>query len=134
MLAAAIGLLQYPLWLGEGGWLKVREHAQKIKSQQALNQSQQIRNAGLLADMGRLVDVGAALDQLERKRRASPLDHFVRERTLRRGPGSRAPWQMKTGRSSRVASSGSQPSTVGMKPLIARIPAGDGRPGPRPVA
>jgi hypothetical protein len=36
-LAAAIVLLQYPLWLGEGGWLKVRERAHKIDTQQALN-------------------------------------------------------------------------------------------------
>ena len=54
LLAAAIGLLQYPLWLGEGGWLKVREHARKIESQQVLNQRQQTRNAGLLAELGDL--------------------------------------------------------------------------------
>ncbi len=41
---------------------------------------------------------------------------------------------MKTGRPARPSSSGSQPSTVGMKPLIARIPAGEGRPGPRLTA
>jgi len=40
-LAVAIVLLQYPLWLGEGGWLKVREGAHKIDIQQALNQRMQ---------------------------------------------------------------------------------------------
>ena len=44
--------------------------------------------------------------------------------------GSRRPWAMNT-RVSR-GTSGCQPSTVGMKPLKARIPAGAGRSGPSP--
>src|SRR5512139_1096908 len=48
VLAAAVVLLQYPLWLGEGGWLKVRERARNIDTQQALNLRLQTRNAGLL--------------------------------------------------------------------------------------
>jgi cell division protein FtsB len=66
LLAAAIVLLQYPLWLGEGGWLKVREHAQKIDTQLALNQRQQIRNAGLLAELG---DLKQGRDAIEERAR-----------------------------------------------------------------
>src|SRR4030065_2750304 len=50
-LASAIVLLQYTLWLGDGGWLKVRERAQKIDTQQALNQRLQTRNAGFQAEL-----------------------------------------------------------------------------------
>jgi cell division protein FtsB len=80
MLAAAIGLLQYPLWLGEGGWLKVREHAQKIKSQQVLNQSQQIRNAGLLAEVGDLKQGRDAIEERARNELGmiAPDEWFVR--------------------------------------------------------
>jgi len=80
LLAAAIGLLQYPLWLGEGGWLKVREHAQKIESQQVLNQRQQIRNAGLLAELGDLKQGRDAIEERARNELGmiAPDEWFVR--------------------------------------------------------
>jgi cell division protein FtsB len=66
LLASAIVLLQYPLWLGEGGWLKVREYAQKIESQQALNQRLQTRNAGVLAELS---DLKQGRDAIEERAR-----------------------------------------------------------------
>jgi cell division protein FtsB len=66
MLAAAIVLLQYPLWLGEGGWLSVRQRAQEIDVQQALNQRLQARNAGLLAELG---DLKQGRDAIEERAR-----------------------------------------------------------------
>ena len=65
-LAAATVLLQYPLWLGEGGWLSVRERAQEIDTQQALNQRLQTRNAGLLAELG---DLKQGRDAIEERAR-----------------------------------------------------------------
>ena len=62
-LAAAIVLLQYPLWLGEGGWLSVRERAQEIDIQQALNQRLQARNDGLLAELGDLKQGRDAIEE-----------------------------------------------------------------------
>jgi cell division protein FtsB len=80
LLAAAIGLLQYPLWLGEGGWLKVREHARKIESQQVLNQRQQTRNAGLLAELGDLKQGRDAIEERARNELGmiAPDEWFVR--------------------------------------------------------
>jgi len=80
LLAAAILLLQYPLWLGEGGWLKVRERAQKIESQQALNQRQQVRNAGLLAELGDLKQGRDAIEERARNELGmiAPDEWFVR--------------------------------------------------------
>ncbi len=80
LLASAIVLLQYPLWLGEGGWLKVRERAQKIESQQALNQRQQIRNAGLLAELGDLKQGRDAIEERARNELGmiAPDEWFVR--------------------------------------------------------
>ncbi|HEY0664330.1 MAG TPA: cell division protein FtsB [Thiobacillaceae bacterium] len=79
-LAAAIVLLQYPLWLGEGGWLKVRERAHNIETQQALNQRLQTRNAGLLAEVG---DLKRGRDAIEERARnelgmIAPDEWFVR--------------------------------------------------------
>jgi len=65
-LAAAIVLLQVPLWLGEGGWLKVRERARAIDTQQALNERLASRNAGLLAEVG---DLKQGRDAIEERAR-----------------------------------------------------------------
>ncbi|MFN3544510.1 MAG: cell division protein FtsB [Thiobacillus sp.] len=80
VLGGAIVLLQYPLWLGEGGWLKVREYAQKIASQQALNQRQQARNAGLLAELNDLKQGRDAIEERARNELGmiAPDEWFVR--------------------------------------------------------
>ena len=80
VLAAAVVLLQYPLWLGEGGWLKVRERAHKIDIQQALNQRLQIRNAGLLAEVGDLKQGRDAVEERARNELGmiAPDEWFVR--------------------------------------------------------
>ncbi|MCA1977916.1 MAG: cell division protein FtsB [Thiobacillus sp.] len=79
-LAAAIVLLQYPLWLGEGGWLKVRENARKIETQQALNDRLQTRNAGLLAELGDLKQGRDAIEERARNELGmiAPDEWFVR--------------------------------------------------------
>jgi cell division protein FtsB len=79
-LAAAIVLLQYPLWLGEGGWLKVRERANKIGTQQALNQRLQTRNAGLQAELGDLKQGRDAIEERARNELGmiAPDEWFVR--------------------------------------------------------
>jgi cell division protein FtsB len=85
LLMISIILLQYPLWLGEGGWLKVRERAHKIRSQQALNQRLEIRNAGLLAELS---DLKQGRDAIEGRARndlgmIAPDEWFVRVVTAR---------------------------------------------------
>jgi cell division protein FtsB len=79
-LAAAIVMLQYPLWLGEGGWLKVRERAHKIDTQQALNQRLQTRNAGLLAEVGDLKQGRDAVEERARNELGmiAPDEWFIR--------------------------------------------------------
>lgn len=79
-LALAIVLLQYPLWLGEGGWLKVREHAHTIRTQQALNQRLETRNSGLLAELGDLKQGRDAIEERARNELGmiAPDEWFVR--------------------------------------------------------
>ena len=48
--------------------------------------------------------------------------------------GSYAPWPIATGMPARLSRSSSNPSTVGMNPLSAMMPAGRGRPAPSPSA
>lgn len=79
-LAVALVLLQYPLWLGEGGWLKVRERAHAIETQQALNQRLLSRNAGLLAEVGDLKQGRDAVEERARNELGmiSPDEWFIR--------------------------------------------------------
>ncbi len=50
-LLMAIALLQYPLWLGKGSWLRVWEVDQKLRAQRETNQKLQSRNAVLDAEV-----------------------------------------------------------------------------------
>src|SRR5690606_17062698 len=47
ILAALLVLLQYPLWLGKGGWLRVWEVDRQLHSQRAENLRLEQRNASL---------------------------------------------------------------------------------------
>ena len=44
-------LLQYPLWFGKGGWLKVREMDRQLQAQREVNQKLETRNAALDAEV-----------------------------------------------------------------------------------
>ncbi|MEK7231972.1 MAG: cell division protein FtsB [Pseudomonadota bacterium] len=50
-LLLAIGFVQYPLWLGKGGWLRVWEIDRQLSAQRATNQKLQSRNAVLDAEV-----------------------------------------------------------------------------------
>jgi cell division protein FtsB len=50
-LAALIVLIQYPLWLGKGSWLRVWEVDQQIRAQRDTNRNLQARNSALEAEV-----------------------------------------------------------------------------------
>ncbi len=51
VLLALILLLQYPLWLGKGSWLKVWDIGHQVDEQKKVNQQTQMRNAILDAEV-----------------------------------------------------------------------------------
>ena len=51
VLLVLIALLQYPLWLGKGGWLRVWENDRQLQAQREVNQKLEQRNAGLDAEV-----------------------------------------------------------------------------------
>lgn len=51
ILVALILLLQYPLWMGKGGWLKVWELDRQVEAQKETNRKTQMRNAALDAEV-----------------------------------------------------------------------------------
>ena len=68
ILVALILLLQYPLWLGKGGWLKVWDINQQVKAQQEANLKAQTRNAVLEAEVN---DLKQGTDAIEERARTN---------------------------------------------------------------
>ena len=66
VLAALIALLQYPLWLGKGGWLRVWDMERQVKGQREVNQKLEQRNAGLDAEVRDLKSGYEAIEERAR--------------------------------------------------------------------
>ncbi len=66
ILATLLLLLQYPLWLGKGGWLKVWDLNRQVESQQQVNQQTQARNALLDAEVRDLKQGTEAIEERAR--------------------------------------------------------------------
>jgi cell division protein FtsB len=58
--------IQYPLWLGKGGWLKVYELEKQLELQQAKNSLLSLRNAKLAGDVKDLKDGTRAIEERAR--------------------------------------------------------------------
>ncbi|HSM98140.1 MAG TPA: cell division protein FtsB [Gallionella sp.] len=59
-------LLQYPLWLGKGSWLKVWDLHRQVDAQQQTNQQTRARNALLDAEVRDLKQGTAAIEERAR--------------------------------------------------------------------
>jgi len=66
VLIAVIALLQYPLWLGKGGWLRVWDVDRQLAAQRQVNQALEARNAGLDAEVR---DLKSGMDAVEERAR-----------------------------------------------------------------
>jgi cell division protein FtsB len=66
ILAALIVLIQYPLWLGKGGWLRVWEVDRQLEAQRGRNGVLQVRNQSLEAEV---LDLKQGVDALEERAR-----------------------------------------------------------------
>ena len=66
VLVALIVLLQYPLWLGKGGWLRVWEVDRQLDAQRAENQKLETRNAALDAEVRDLKSGYEAIEERAR--------------------------------------------------------------------
>ncbi|MDP2809756.1 MAG: cell division protein FtsB [Rhodocyclaceae bacterium] len=66
VLVVLIALLQYPLWLGKGGWLRVWEMDRQLDAQREVNHKLEGRNAGLDAEVR---DLKAGMEAIEERAR-----------------------------------------------------------------
>ena len=58
--------LQYPMWLGKGGWLQVRELGRQVEAQRDANAELKARNAALDADVRDLKQGYEAIEERAR--------------------------------------------------------------------
>ena len=66
VLAALIVLIQFPLWLGKGGWLRVWDLDRQVQAQKDQNLKVQKRNVALDAEVS---DLKQGLDAVEERAR-----------------------------------------------------------------
>ena len=66
VLVALIALLQYPLWLGKGGWIRVWEYDRQLQAQREVNQKLEQRNAALDAEVRDLKSGYEAIEERAR--------------------------------------------------------------------
>lgn len=66
ILLTLILLLQYPLWLGKGSWLKVWDVDRQVEAQKKLNQQTQLRNAAMDAEVRDLKKGSEAIEERAR--------------------------------------------------------------------
>jgi cell division protein FtsB len=67
VLVALVGVVQYPLWLGKGGWLRVWEVDQQIATQRETNAKLKARNLALDAEVR---DLKQGLEAIEERARS----------------------------------------------------------------
>jgi cell division protein FtsB len=67
IFAVLIAALQYPMWLGKGGWLQVRAYDRQLAQQREANARLKARNDALDADVR---DLKTGTEAIEERARA----------------------------------------------------------------
>ena len=67
ILGALIVLIQYPLWMGKGGWLRVWQLENEVTNQRAKNAELAGRNAALAAEVRDLKQGSEAIEERARR-------------------------------------------------------------------
>ena len=65
-LLGLIAALQYPLWVGKGGWLRVWDYDRQLQQQREVTKALEIRNAGLDAEVRDLKQGYEAIEERAR--------------------------------------------------------------------
>lgn len=66
VLVLLTAIIQYPLWWGKGGWVRVQEMQRKVASQQETNEALMARNNALQAEVQDLKTGTAAVEERAR--------------------------------------------------------------------
>jgi cell division protein FtsB len=91
-LAALLLLIQYPLWLGKGGWLRVQDLEQQVDAAHAKNEELRRRNAKLDSEVRDLKEGTGAVEERARFELSMIKQNEIYVQILRKGqiPGDGA--------------------------------------------
>jgi len=67
ILGALIVLIQYPLWIGKGGWLRAWQLETEVSNQKSKNTGFETRNAALAAEVRDLKQGSEAAEERARR-------------------------------------------------------------------
>ena len=67
ILGALIVLIQYPLWIGKGGWLRAWQLETEVTNQKNKNTGFEVRNAALAAEVRDLKQGSEAAEERSRR-------------------------------------------------------------------
>jgi len=67
ILGALIVLIQYPLWIGKGGWLRASQLDTEVTTQKSKNAGFEVRNAALAAEVRDLKQGSEAAEERARR-------------------------------------------------------------------
>ena len=67
LIVALIVLIQYPLWLGKGGWLRAWEMDRQVEIQKTKNHQLGVRNMALAAEVRDLQQGTEAIEERARQ-------------------------------------------------------------------
>ena len=96
LFVALIALLQYPLWLGKGSWLRVWDLSQQIDAQKAHNATLNARNDAVDAEVRDLKQGYAAIEERARSELGMVKKDEVFYQVLQNGVPATAPAAVKT--------------------------------------
>ena len=65
-LLLLLAVIQYPLWLGKGGWMRIREAERQLAGQDKVNGDLTARNAKLAAEVKDLREGAGAVEERAR--------------------------------------------------------------------
>ncbi len=138
VLIALVALIQYPLWMGRGGWFAVWDLQEQVASQRSINDGLRARNAALSAEVEDLRSGTEAAEERARGELGMIRNAEVFVQILPpegKPPESKVSDAKPSGASSAAASrpSDAKPSAAATKPPAppAKPPV---KPPPKPVA
>ena len=138
VLIALVALIQYPLWMGRGGWFAVWDSQEQVASQRSINDGLRARNAALAAEVEDLRSGTEAAEERARGELGMIRNAEVFVQILPpegKPPESKVSDAKPSGASSAAASrpSDAKPSAAATKPPAppAKPPV---KPPPKPVA
>ena len=67
ILGALLVLIQYPLWIGKGGWLRAWQLETEVINQKNKNAGFEVRNAALAAEVRDLKQGSEAIEERARR-------------------------------------------------------------------